>query len=507
MPTSGLYRYRNPQGQEVLYGDPTINREALKGATFLGRQGESSAIDPLAGFESSTPKVRRYETGNEELFSGGAPKAFSTEDAQKIRDKTAAEMQARIGAVEDVYAGLVTSENLRGEDRLGRTRAIGARGGLSGSPRGEAQKKKTEDYNSELIKNLEAQKASEISDIYDRIDSRSDERIAAERSRVEGETKNYLDFLEKNRKQALTDIQTLGSAGYTLDDLDQKDVEDLLSDTGFGSKVLLEAYMNANRPKELQTQYQYKYDEGTGKVMAYGVDPKTGKLVTLEEEVGTPKPSANSKLEQFPDGRLAWVDEGEKSIEFIDGVNVSKDGGTAGATDADSPFVSQPAYKKLGLKQKGQADSLNNLVRTLSEFKTYLDESTDSTGINLFGKDSGVLQTKLNSIIFAAAQAEGTGALQQADREVIQQIIPNPTNFGGAWNALTKGGKEGELLKIQDQIGKYTANLKNFGLVPTDVKKKIKVTSPEGEVKEMDPEELDDEEKQVLIDEGYEIEE
>ena len=144
-----------------------------------------------------------------------------------------------------------------------------------------------------------------------------------------------------------------------------------------------------------------------------------------------------------------------------------KEGGY-GATslNGESPFIAQPNYSRLTAAQKKQADSLNNLVRTLSEYEAAMLSSTGGSGVNLFGADSGLLQTKLNSIIFAAAQAEGTGALQQADREVIEQIVPNPTNIKGAFNTITKGGKSGNIAKIQDQINKYTQNLAGYGLQP-----------------------------------------
>lgn len=135
-------------------------------------------------------------------------------------------------------------------------------------------------------------------------------------------------------------------------------------------------------------------------------------------------------------------------------------------TTTNSNLTVQPGYKSLNAKQKSQADSLNNLVRSLNEYKVELSNTTGGSGINLFGADSGLLQTKLNSILFAAAQAEGTGALQQADREVIEQIVPNPTNVKGAFNAAMKGGKVGSVAKIDDQINKYTANLAGFGLTP-----------------------------------------
>jgi len=130
----------------------------------------------------------------------------------------------------------------------------------------------------------------------------------------------------------------------------------------------------------------------------------------------------------------------------------------------DPAFINQPGYQKLSNKQRTQADSLNALVASLDDYKKLVDETSGVSGVNMFGADSGLLETKLNSIIFAAAQAEGTGALQQADRQVIEKIVPNGTNLSGAWNAITKGGKAGMLRRIQDQIEKYDRNIQAYGL-------------------------------------------
>lgn len=130
-------------------------------------------------------------------------------------------------------------------------------------------------------------------------------------------------------------------------------------------------------------------------------------------------------------------------------------------------LASQRNYAKLSANQQKQAQSLNNLVVALKDYRTTFNNKVGDSGIKYFGEDAALLQTKLNSIIFAAAQAEGTGALQKADRDVIEQIIPNPTSISGAYNALTKGGKQGSLTKIDDQIQKYTGNLGGYGLIPT----------------------------------------
>ncbi len=136
-------------------------------------------------------------------------------------------------------------------------------------------------------------------------------------------------------------------------------------------------------------------------------------------------------------------------------------GGVAGNT-----LTTQAGYAKLTPKQKSQADSLNNLVNYLNEYKTLYSTSTSIAGSKLTGANAALLEAKLNSLLFAAAQAEGTGALQQADREVLEKVLPNPTTFAGSLGALYKGGQQGGISKIEDQIAKYTNNLATLGLSP-----------------------------------------
>lgn len=127
----------------------------------------------------------------------------------------------------------------------------------------------------------------------------------------------------------------------------------------------------------------------------------------------------------------------------------------------------QPAYSKLNPTQKGKADALNNLVTQLNKYRSLINSSVGESGILLTGVDAAQLESSLNSIMFAAAQAEGTGALQAADRAVIEKIIPNPTQFSSAAGTLLTGGKAGQLAKIDGQIDKYVSNMQGYGLSPT----------------------------------------
>lgn len=132
---------------------------------------------------------------------------------------------------------------------------------------------------------------------------------------------------------------------------------------------------------------------------------------------------------------------------------------------SNSVITSQPAFRALRAKEQTQAVALENLIR---ELKLYRDDVGEGS-VNLFGADSATVSSRLNSLLFAAAQAEGTGALQAADREVLEGSIPNPTTLGGAFTNVRQGGIEGVRNKIDTQINKYTANLRNLGLSPEDI--------------------------------------
>jgi hypothetical protein len=170
--------------------------------------------------------------------------------------------------------------------------------------------------------------------------------------------------------------------------------------------------------------------------------------------------------------RLMALDPSSPSYETDVAALAGRIGGEATtATGAPgSPLNTQAGYKALTAKQRSQADAINNLVTSLTEYYDLFDQTVDPRGHKFFGKEAAILETKLNSILFAAAQAEGTGALQKADREVIEKIIPNPTSIGGGLNLFIKGGKEGGLAKIMDQKLKYTAQLSNnYGLAPNGI--------------------------------------
>lgn len=115
---------------------------------------------------------------------------------------------------------------------------------------------------------------------------------------------------------------------------------------------------------------------------------------------------------------------------------------------------------KLTASQKTARDTLDAVLTSLDSYKNLYSRLVGSTGVKLTGPDAGSLSGAYNTLIFLIAQAAGTGALQAADREVVEAMIPNPTSVSGAIGGSTKGGREGGINAI-DQARAMFVNKKN----------------------------------------------
>ena len=314
-----------------------------------------------------------------------------------------------------------------------------------------APKQSLEDTYQELYK------TTGLSEIKKRI-GEIDTRLEKKRNdflKVEGEIKGNPWLSSSSRRGRLADAASLALADIG-NDLDARQQELDLYDRGVSDIESRLGYIISDRNllREIDTEkLNYLLNEA---------ERREGLKVTENVTAGL------RNVPAFLDGRR----QEQLRIEGIENAKyyakIAQETGVS-PTEANSVLTQQDAYKKLNATQKAQADSLNNLIRTMDDFKTYYNDNPGAFGGaagNLFGADSGVLETKINGIIFAAAQAEGTGALQEADRAVIEKMIPNPTTVGGAFNTLFKGGKNANVLRVQDQIDKYTENLRQLGLQP-----------------------------------------
>ena len=131
--------------------------------------------------EGGEKKVRRYGEEREEHFEGMDTTMPTEAEEKKIREDTATRMQSYIDAINLRYAQLMGGEEKRGEERLGMTRAMMARGGLMGAPMGAAQMEKTKGFTQEQIRLLGQERELKKEAILTRIDERATEEIRLKR--------------------------------------------------------------------------------------------------------------------------------------------------------------------------------------------------------------------------------------------------------------------------------------------------------------------------------------
>lgn len=111
----------------------------------------------------------------------------------------------------------------------------------------------------------------------------------------------------------------------------------------------------------------------------------------------------------------------------------------------------------LGTAQKTAVNNLDAVLTSLTSYRNLYDSLVGESGANLFGSDAGSLSGAYNALLFQIAQAAGTGALQAADREVVEAMIPNPTSIRGGVGGAVRGGKQGGLNAI-DEAAKIFQN-------------------------------------------------
>lgn len=366
--------------------------------------------------------------------------------------------QAQIDATNAVYNDQLNASRVAGQGRLGSSRAMQGRSGVLGSDFGAAQTDTITAANQEADQAIQDERSTAIATILglarkDALDAVT-AKTAAKKAGADALLKYYSEDVPAQRTGRISKVaKALFDKKLDPSTLNPTELKQLTADWNVSADDISSAY------NDLKT---------TSDAAAAKTDLEAKKSQADIDKINSE--IANAGFFNLSEGQARYDSKGNV-IASKAKTYAPKEGGGSAVTPlgGTSPFVAQSNYANLTANQKKQADSLNNLVRSLGEYKTYYDANPGSFGGalgNMFGADSGMLETKLNSIIFAAAQAEGTGALQAADRAVIEKIVPNPTSLGGAYNTATKGGKAANVKRIEDQIKKYTDNLAGLGLAP-----------------------------------------
>jgi hypothetical protein len=409
-------------------------------------------ISSLYGTVSDTDKTIDSMTG---IY---AQQANAPVDEQAIRDATTARLQSEIDATNRVYDQKLAQAKVAGEGNLGSNAAISARRGLLGSDFGNSQNQKVVTDNNDVYSGIGDQRQLALAGITDKGYAAATAEIAAKNAAKQQSASNYITFLsqqeERRTKRTNDAAQAALAAGYDLS-------------TGSDLKAIADSYQIS--PDALRSAYiglkqtqQAAATEAAQKAIA-ATDTHNASVSTVENNKAT-QALAQKKFEE--DKRqfgLKYAQDQQK----ID-IDKQKAGGSTSGLP-DSALRSQPAYKGLNSPQKTAADGANTLLNSLKEYRNAYAASVDNSGGNFFGADAAALGSKQAALVFQYSVAAGSGAVQKADAEQIAKIIPNPTTVGGVLGGAIKGGKTGGLSAIDSQIDKFTRQLQNYGLTPTEL--------------------------------------
>lgn len=112
---------------------------------------------------------------------------------------------------------------------------------------------------------------------------------------------------------------------------------------------------------------------------------------------------------------------------------------------------------KLSAAQQTKLDSINIVNGQLANYRNLLDTYASGNGVALTGEKAAKLRSAKAALEFAIASAVGTGALQAADRAVVEDMIPDPTSLRGALGSTIRGGKAGSLAGLDQAKGVFDA--------------------------------------------------
>lgn len=133
-------------------------------------------------------------------------------------------------------------------------------------------------------------------------------------------------------------------------------------------------------------------------------------------------------------------------------------------TNEDGTYSSQPngGTSKFDPEDLGtgnlrtQFETLKQLDAEIDNYRTLISNyTTDGKPVQLVGKEAAEISSANAAIKFLVAQASGTGALQEADAKIVEDILVNPSGISGAFKTLTRGGRDGNLASIDQAKGLF----------------------------------------------------
>jgi len=273
-----LTQYANPFGGTV---------ETQKEQTILNEDynykrpvetPQQNTVQPQTTTVPTTPETRPVLTPNSQsnILNNFSSYQLPQEEQIRQQEEKRLMLQNQVDSLNTIYNKQLEDQRQVYAGLTGQARALASRGGRLESPIYQSQQVGLSDKQQQLEGVINAERAQKIADLYDKVEQRTQEKLAAERTFATTQRDKYIELLKDQQSKAKSDAVTFAQGGGSLTDLTTEQYQKLLNDTGLDD-FALKATLTVNNPKS-KAQFAPVGD----KIVGYYINPKTGEFETFE---------------------------------------------------------------------------------------------------------------------------------------------------------------------------------------------------------------------------------
>lgn len=433
--------------QELMRLNPYITdaNKIYEGRSLnLGDTAPTPAPAPVAPKPVATPQKQTIaqvakisvpnfvdDSGRAQIGNDLRSQALQAVNDEAIRSATRARIQAQIDAINAAVADQIANfRNTTGRNRQGQSYALAAAGGRIGSPTGEAEFQRTEDYNNQEERTYRDEGNLKINQLYGQANRDADAEIKSRKEAIQQGIDKYFEFLDnqgkRKRDQVSAFVKNMLALGVDPTSLSDSDFEKLQDQYGFTREQLSSLYSDAKAEKDKAVMTTEKekldlektksesnqFELGEGEAR-YVYDPETGtaKQIAARSKTFAPK---GSEGPDTPSTSLSYSD----ANYTLDSIRKSKGG----------RYLTQGELKPITDIQTivGQAETLTRLINDV--------DTGPIVGIiksvNPYDTKAQLMKSAITAIVPKLARGVygEVGVLTDADIENYSRTIANLKN-------------------------------------------------------------------------------
>ncbi len=382
----GKQRYNDPTGavweqQEFDVGKPTYRTDWTKIQEAPAKPASSVAIAERPGYAAEAANA-----------ANALDTDFTPTEEEAAREEVRKAKQAQVDAINKIYDELLTQEQQTGADRMGRSKAIASRSGILETPMGSAQLTKTEQFNAQQQKLLQAERGAKITAIETDMNNRLEEKLRYERELASANYDKKLGLLadidakkSETFESAKKNIAELAGTGtMTYDMFKNSDFYNQIRDElGGWDDFTMSKYWDSKQPEPTIKSEQFiPTADGKTKYVAVkmGAD---GKLKVEEQvlDVALPSEMGGYETKMADNGQVLFIPknfDGDTSKIVVYGApgqfNKPEKPSTEGVVTSGGLEITKSQIGELGtaLKQNAGSDGYVNTAEYLQGLKNWI---------------------------------------------------------------------------------------------------------------------------------------